>query len=229
MGGGNGGMECWSNGVMGSSAKGGRGRMEYWSGGVMEGRISLPHYSIAPLLHCCVLEDPGVLAAAALGGVDYEGTGPESHSSQTARNDCDLFSVQDEGPQVEVTSLHGVVAKSRRPGKRDNWLGNIIARILFYLFPKALAFRFCGLGTNEHSVTAALVHRFDYELGEMLENVSEILRYGGEISRDVWQDGIFAQVVANHLGHEMVNRLVIGNAGPNGIGETDISVSIRCN
>ena len=39
--------------------------------------------------------------------------------------------------------------------------------------------------------------------------------------------GSSLQVVANHLGHEMVNRLVVGDAGPDGIREADISIPVR--
>src|SRR5437762_13114757 len=60
----------------------------------------------------------------------------------------------------------------------------------------------------------------------MVENVGEILFYGGKISRNVGQDGIFTQVVTNHLGYEMINRLVIGDACPYGVGQADISLPI---
>src|SRR6266404_6641161 len=132
--------------------------MECWSSGVMEKRISLPHYSITPSLHCStfVLEDPGVLAAAALGGVDHERTGPEGHTRQASGNDCDLFSGQNERAQVDMPALHAAVAKGWRAGQRDNWLRDVIARILFYLFAEALAFRLRPLGADEHSVAATL-------------------------------------------------------------------------
>src|SRR5438876_5581951 len=160
-------MECWSVGGT---------EMECWSSGVMGKRISLAHYSTAPLLHCSgftfLLEDPGVLAPAALGGVDHERTGPEGHARQASGNDRDLFSGQNEGAEVDVPALHAVVAKGWRAGQRNNWLRDVIARILFYLFLEALAFRLRRLGADEHSVAATLVHRFDHELGNVVENVS---------------------------------------------------------
>jgi hypothetical protein len=67
---------------------------------------ALLNYSI-PLF----LEDPGVLAPAALGRIDDERTFAERDPGEASGNDGDFLAVKDERPQVDVPALHGVIGK----------------------------------------------------------------------------------------------------------------------
>ena len=50
------------------------------------------------------VENPGFLAAAALGGIDHQRTLAKGDAGKSAGNDNRLFPVKDEWPQIDVTS-----------------------------------------------------------------------------------------------------------------------------
>src|SRR6185503_16203767 len=103
-----------------------------------------------------VLEDPGILAAAALGRIHDERAFPERDAGQAARDDRYFFTVENERPQVDVPSLHAVVAKRWGTGERDDRLGDVVARLLAHLVLELHALGLGGLRTDEHPVTATL-------------------------------------------------------------------------
>ena len=74
-------------------------------------------------------EDPGVLGAAALGGVDDEGALRQRDAGEAAGHDDDLLAVEDEGPQVDVAALEMVRRHRSGAGELDDGLGDVVARV----------------------------------------------------------------------------------------------------
>ena len=75
------------------------------------------------------IDDPGVLAAPALRGVDHQRALAQRHARQAAGGHLDLAVREDERAQVEVARLDAAVDEGRRGGQADDRLRDVVARI----------------------------------------------------------------------------------------------------
>ena len=131
-------------------------------------------------------EHPGVLAAAALGGVDDERPRPERRARQPARDDARRVGArQHEGAQVDVAATQLAVDERRVPRERDRRLRDVVARIGDDQPTELVALGRGRRRSDQHPVAARLVDRLDDELLEMVEHVRALgrRRSGGRSGR----------------------------------------------
>ena len=60
----------------------------------------------------------------------------------------------------------------------------------------------------------------------MRERVGEVVGVAQQVGRDVGEDRLLAEVEADHLRHERVDRLVVGHPGADGVGERDAAGAV---
>ena len=65
---------------------------------------------------------------------------------------------------------------------------------------------------DEHALAARLARRLDDQLGRAARARLALLGVGQQVGRDVVEDRLLAEVVADHLRHVVVDRLVVGDA-----------------
>ena len=76
------------------------------------------------------IQHPGLLAAAALGGVDDERALAEGDAGEAAGDDGGLLAVKDERAQVDVPAGEALALAMRRVARqRDHRLADVVARI----------------------------------------------------------------------------------------------------
>ena len=79
---------------------------------------------------------------------------------------------------------------------------------------------------DQHPVAAAAVDGLDDELVEVLEHVAAVGLVHAEVGRHVAEDRLLAEVVADHLRHVAVDRLVVGDAGAGRVRERDVARAV---
>ncbi len=82
-------------------------------------------------------------------------------------------------------------------------------------------------GPDEHAVAAGAVDFLDHELGKMLQAVREFVGFAQLPGRHVVEDRLLGQIEPDHLGHERIDRLVVGNAGADGVGQRHLAGAVR--
>ena len=130
---------------------------------------------------------------------------------------------EDERPQVDVAPAQLAVDEGRVPRERDRRLRDVVARLGEDQAPELLALLRGRRGADQHPVAARLVDRLHDELLEVVEHVREVVGsvawYVGTLPRI----GLLAEVEADHLRHERVDRLVVGDAGADRVGERHVA------
>ena len=76
-----------------------------------------------------------------------------------------------------------------------------------------------GGGSDQHAVAAGAVHFLHHQIAEIVEDVGEILRIAAAPGLHVLQDRFFAEIEFHDFRHVGVDRLVVGDAGADRIGE----------
>ena len=80
---------------------------------------------------------------------------------------------------------------------------------------------------DEDALAARLARRLDHHLVEPLEHPGALLGVGHQVGRHVVEDRLLAEVVADHLGHVVVDRLVVGHAGADRVDDRDAAGPVR--
>ena len=80
-----------------------------------------------------------------------------------------------------------------------------------------------GFRPDHHAVAAGAVHLLDHQLLEVVEHIGEMVGLAAAPGRNVLQDRLGAEIELHDLRHVAVDRLVIGDAGADRIGERDIA------
>ena len=83
--------------------------------------------------------------------------------------------------------------------------------------------RLVGLRADQHAVAARAVDLLDHELVEIVEHVGQMLGLAAAPGRHVLQDRLLAEIELHDLRHVAVDRLVVGDAGADRIGERDVA------
>ena len=71
-------------------------------------------------------EDPGVLGAAALGGINDQGAIAQRDAGQSAGNDGHVLAGQHEGAQVDVTGREALCGEGGTGGERQRRLRDVV-------------------------------------------------------------------------------------------------------
>ena len=80
-----------------------------------------------------------------------------------------------------------------------------------------------GVRPDQHPVAAALVRGLDDQRVEVAEHVLELLGIARQVRRHVAEDRLLAEVVADDLGHVVVDDLVVGDARADRVRERDVA------
>ena len=86
--------------------------------------------------------------------------------------------------------------------------------------------RLGGMRANEHAIAARTIDFLDDEFGQMIEDIAQRLGFATAPGRHVFQYGFFVHVETHDVGHVRIDRLVVGDAGADGIGKGDIALGI---
>ena len=80
-----------------------------------------------------------------------------------------------------------------------------------------------GFRPDQHAVAARAVHLLDHQLLQVLEHIGEMVALAAAPGRDVLEDRLLAEIELHDLGHVAVDRLVVGDAGADRVGERDVA------
>src|SRR5687767_11386912 len=115
-------------------------------------------------------QDPRVFAAATLGGIDDERAAAQRDARQAAGGDAHVPPEEDKGAEIDVTALEVVVHPAGMAGEGEGGLGDVVARVGEDALAEVVTVVLAGVRADEHAVAAALVHRLDHELVQMLQD-----------------------------------------------------------
>ena len=125
-----------------------------------------------------------------------------------------------------MARLHPAIDQGGRDRKRDAGLADVVGGVGEQLGAAVLELGPAGARPDGDAVAARLAHGLDDELVEMVERVSQRLRLAADMGLDVRQDRLLVQVVADHARHVGIDRLVVGDAGADRVGQRDVARAI---
>ncbi len=173
-----------------------------------------------------VIDDPSVLASAALRTVDHEGALAEGDPGEASRNDGDFFSVKNVWAEIDVSALDTVFAVAWTAGERDDRLSDVIARVCEDGLAELFDFGFGGMRPYQHSVSAAFIGAFDDEFVEVLEYISTVFGEHGQVGRHILEQRFLLEIEPDHIRDEIVHHLVVGCAGADCVGKVHIALPV---
>ena len=83
-----------------------------------------------------------------------------------------------------------------------------------------------GGRADEHAVAAGAVHLFHHQFRQVRQHILQIVGLAAHPGGHVFQDRLFTQVKADHLGHIGVHRFVIGHAGSHSVADAHVARAI---
>ena len=139
-----------------------------------QNRLSAVRASIDQASAFHVVDDPGVLGAAALARIDHQRALLQRDAREAARHDPHAVRArQHERPQVHVARRNAALERRRAGRKRERRLGDVIGRIGLDLGGEFLALRGGRMRADQHAVAARAVDLLDDQLVEPLDHVFE--------------------------------------------------------
>ncbi|OIQ76466.1 hypothetical protein GALL_418560 [mine drainage metagenome] len=70
------------------------------------------------------------------------------------------------------------------------------------------------------------MHFLDHQFAQIVEHVGQILWLAAAPGRHIRQDRFLGEIEFHDLGHVGIDRLVVGDAGPDRVGERDVAGGI---
>ena len=119
-----------------------------------------------------------------------------------------------------------LVHHGRAGGQRQGRLGDIVGRAGQDAGVEFLPLRLGGMRADQHPVAAGALRQLHHQLIEVGEDVFPVLLPLAQEGRHIGQQRLLPEVEAHHLRHIGVDRLVVGDPGPRGIGQRDIAGAI---
>ena len=171
-----------------------------------------------------ILDNPGILGAAALARIDDERFLLQGHSCQSARHDpYAIRAGENEGPQIDMARRDAGIEKSRGCGERERWLSNEITGSRVEFRRENLAFGLRSMRPDKHAVAARAIDFLHDEFGEMFLDITQSAGLAATPCRHIVQNRGFAEIKFDNLRHIGIDRLVVGDAGADGIGDGHIA------
>ena len=103
--------------------------------------------------------------------------------------------------------------------QRQGVLSDIVGRIRQQALAKRIALLFGRARANQHAVAARAVNLFHDHQFKIAQHVAEIFRLTALPGGNIAQDRLLAQIEADHLRYEGVDRFIVGDAGTDGVGQ----------
>ena len=103
----------------------------------------------------------------------------------------------------------------------DELLGDVQARLRLDHPRLLLTLGRARLRADEHALAARLRRRLDDHLAQAGEDVLALGLVRQQVGRHVVEDRLLAEVEADHLRHVVIDRLVVGDAGADRVGDRD--------
>ncbi len=113
--------------------------------------------------------------------------------------------------------------EGRAVGQRQRRLGDVAFRLGDQQLAELLDLLLGRRRPDQHAVAAGTVHFLDHQFGQVVEHEFQVLGLAAHIGRHVVQLRFLVEIEADHVWHVGVDRLVVGNAGADGIGQRDVA------
>ena len=127
------------------------------------------------------------------------------------------------------STWRGNTPSSRRVGHTDRlttgWLMKL-AGSAFSLGPGFCQFDLAGERADDDPVAASLAHRLDHQFPQVAQGVVEGLLLPANEGSYIWQNGIFAQVIADDPRHVGVDGIVVGHARADRVGQGHVATGV---
>ena len=130
---------------------------------------------------------------------------------------------QHERPQIDVARREAGRGAGRAGRQRQRRLGDEAFGLALELVAERLDRRLGRGGADQHAVAAGAVDFLDHQFAEIVEHVGQILRLAAAPGRHVLQDRLFAEIEFHDLRHVGIDRLVVGDAGADRVGQRDVA------
>ena len=171
-------------------------------------------------------EDPGILEAAALRGVDDIGVRVAGEAGESAWPDLYVVAGEDEGPEVALTLDNLVAVHDVEVEELDNLLSDPSTGVSLDEVDH-LGSTFAGEVSAEHdAVAASLGDVLDDEAADIVDDIAAVFVEDGEVGWGVLEDRGLAEVVFDHLRDEVVDPLVVGDAVAEGVHDADVAGAV---
>jgi hypothetical protein len=120
----------------------------------------------------------------------------------------------------------GAMPASTKVGQVDRpaWAGRCSCRVGQQHGAELLDLGLGGRRAHQHAVAAGAVHLLDHQLGQVVEHVLQVVGLAAQVGGHVVEDRLLAEVELDHLRHVGVDRLVVGHAGADGVGQRHVAL-----
>ena len=116
--------------------------------------------------------------------------------------------------------------KGRATRQAQGRLCNVAVRLGQHHLAEFLDLGFCGCRPHQHAVTACAMHLLDHQVFQVRQRVGQVVRFAALVGRDVVEQGFFAEVKLNHLGHKGINRLVVRHPGTDRVADRHMAAAV---
>ncbi len=169
-------------------------------------------------------EHPGVLGAAAAGGVDDQLALGQRDPRQPAGQHPHARAVVDgEGPQVDVARPELAVDERRHRGELHDRLGDPGAGVGQDLAAQLVELGARGPRPDHDPLAAGPVDRLEHQLVETVQDLLARLGVTDPPGVDVAEQRLLVEVVADDVGHVGVDELVVGDAVADRVGQRHVA------
>ena len=116
--------------------------------------------------------------------------------------------------------------EGRAGGQRQRGLSDVVVGVGLEHGAEFLDLGLAGGRADQHAVAARTVDFLDDELVHVRQHVLQVFGLAAQVGGHVVQDGLFAEVELDHLGHVGVDALVVGDAGADRIAQRDVAGAV---
>ena len=173
-------------------------------------------------------DDPGIFRPATLRRVDDKLTLGQRDPGESSRKHPDILAViHGKRTEIGMPRSHPLFDEGRNRRELHDGLRYPATRICAQRLSQLLELGRAGGRTDDESLAAGAIHRFDDEFVEPIEHLRQRFRVFESPGVDVRDDRILAKVVPDEVGQVGVDELVIGNPIADRIGDGHIAEACR--
>ena len=131
------------------------------------------------------------------------------------------------GTKVDVPGREATFDERRARRQRQRRLRDVLVGVSEDPRPEFVALGRGRRGADQHAIPAGAVDFLDDDVTEMRKDMLTVLGPVEPPGRHVVQHRLFCQVELDHVRYVGVDRLVVGHAGSDGVGQRDAAGAIR--